>query len=196
MHMKRKSRQQVDTLMSFAIIASARLLANSLVENVEEVTQKENDVLREQLSSSLTSVSSAPEVVKFAQELSPGVFEKVSSDIVVSEVILEAGTTMEAKADTGNEKGCVVEDIVFEDQAVEDGFTTEDPLIVEFISCYSFDPLFNSSLNSSQLLRKSLTPSSSKSYEHTFFPSIKQPSYHKIPTFNFPHSTYNHPRIN
>lgn len=61
--LKRKDRQQVETLMSFVIIASARLIAFSLVENVKEDTQKEDEVLREQLGSSFASVVDAVEVV-------------------------------------------------------------------------------------------------------------------------------------
>lgn len=46
-HLKRKARQHVDTLMSSAIIASARLLAVSSIENVGEVTQHADNMLRD-----------------------------------------------------------------------------------------------------------------------------------------------------
>lgn len=75
--------------MSSTIIANARLLAFSLVDNVEEVTKKENEVLKEKLGSSFASVGVAPEVSQLAPELAPEGSEKMHSDQNVAEVVLE-----------------------------------------------------------------------------------------------------------
>lgn len=128
------------------------------MENAGEVTQQADFVLREQLGSKFASMTSAPEFVQLAQDLAPESSKKVSSYISTSEMVLEPGIT---GADARN--GCVVEALVVKDQVAEEGFSAEEPLTIEAASGDSLDPIFNSSLNSSPLLRKSPTSSSSES---------------------------------
>lgn len=66
--------------------------------------------------------------------------KKVSFDITTSEVVPEADTTDD---NARNKKGCMDEDLVVHDQAAGEGFSTEEPLIVEVTSCDSLDPIFS-----------------------------------------------------
>lgn len=161
-HLKRKSRQHVDTFMSSAVIASARIFVVASVENAGEVTQHTYFVLREQLGSNPSLMTSAHEVFKLAQDFASKAYNKVSSSIVAYEVVPEASTT-----NVDPRKGCADGDLIVKDHTTEEGFSTKKPITVEATSCDSLNLLFNSTPNSSLLIRKSSTPSSSESSEQT-----------------------------
>lgn len=77
--------------------------------------QQEDNVLREQLGSELALMNSAPKVVKLAQYLASEASKKVSSNIVASEVVLEADTT---GVNARTKKGYMDEDLDDDDQAI------------------------------------------------------------------------------
>ncbi|KAL5058236.1 hypothetical protein RYX36_029840 [Vicia faba] len=100
--------------------------------------------------------------------------------MVASEVVSDAGVNMEVELLA---EGCLTKDMDFEDHATEEGFSTEEPPTFRATPGNTFDHMFNSNMNSSPLMRKSPTPSSSDS-DHTFF----TPPSNNLTMLNYKHS--------
>lgn len=97
-------------------------------------------------------MTSAHEVFKLAQDFASKAYNKVSSNIVAYEVVPESSiTNVDAR------KGYVDGDLIVKDHTIEEGFSTEKLITVEATSCDSLNLLFNSTPNSSPLIRKSST---------------------------------------